>query len=88
MKLNADMGLFTKPSYFNRGAIMNIWISSKLYSRLPWICVGIAMLSAFLPPTFVKWACIAYLLGYAGYVWYVRFKHRNVKVQHSLHRFS
>ena len=55
---------------------MSIWISKRLYIQFPWICAGIATIAILLPEELLKYACIAYLYGYAFYVWYIRSKHQ------------
>ncbi len=41
---------------------------------MPLICIILALLFAFTPPGVVKVLCIAYLLGYAGFMLYKRFQ--------------
>ena len=41
---------------------------------MPLICIILALLFAFTPPGLVKVFCIAYLLGYAGFMLYKRFQ--------------
>ena len=47
---------------------MAVWIPKRLYSLLPVLCIVLAIIFYFMPPGFIKWVCIVYLVGYALYV--------------------
>jgi hypothetical protein len=51
---------------------MDVWVPKRLYYLLPGLCIVLAIIFYIMPPGFIKWVCIVYLVGYAGYVFIKR----------------